>query len=95
MLRRLAAPLHEVDGVGGIGCALVGDGETVVGETGGPGPGAEVGYARPVELGVGQQAQEPGGALRPELGQIRAQVAAPVPPPGARGDTEPTRPAEI
>jgi hypothetical protein len=38
------------------GCALVGDGETVVGEPGGLGPGAEVGYARPVELGFGQQA---------------------------------------
>ena len=67
-LCRLVAPPREVDGVGDIGRALFGDGETVVGEPGGLGAGAEVGYARPVELGVGQQAQEPGGPLGAKLG---------------------------
>ena len=65
-----------------------GDGETVVGEAGGPAAWAEVGYACPVEFGVGQQAPEPGGALGPKLGVVSAQVVATVPPPGARGDTE-------
>jgi len=59
----LAAPPHEIDGIGDVGGALVGDGETAVGEAGSLGPGAEVGYACPAELSVGQQAQEPGGAL--------------------------------
>jgi len=94
-LGRLAAPVHEFDSVGGIGYALVGDGQTAVGEARGLGPGAEAGDARPGELGVGQQAQEPGGPLGPELRQIGAQVASPVPPPGAQGDTEPARPEEI
>ena len=69
-LGRFAAPPREVDGVGDVGRALVGDGETVVGESGGLGPGAEVGYVRPVELWVGQQAQEPGGALGAKLGEV-------------------------
>ena len=48
-----------------------------------------------MELGVGQQAQELGGALGAKLGQVRVQVAALILPPGARGDTEPARPDEF
>ena len=65
-----------------------------------PGPGWGDGgrrgrYASPVELGVGQQAQEPRSAFGPKLGQIRAQVAAPIPLPGAQGDTESARLDEV
>jgi hypothetical protein len=48
-----------------------------------------------VEFGVGQQAKEAGGPLGSKLGQIRAEVAASVPPPGAQGDTELARPDEV
>ena len=57
--------------------------------------GAEVGHARPVELGVGHQAQKPGNPLGAKLGQVRIQVATLILPPGAQGDPQPARPDEF